>query len=116
MKMGLDMYLFSAPRINGMNLDQVLMASRQIGKNQKEQDEIFEKVKPYIKHFNEYDSSWSSLLEEVASWRKANQIHHWFVTNIHNGKDEPCFTAKVTKGNLQELNNLCLKVLKNDEH
>jgi hypothetical protein len=34
--------------------------------------------------------------EEVAYWRKANQIHAWFVTNVQNGVDE-CEPAPVSK-------------------
>jgi hypothetical protein len=113
MKMGLDMYLFSAPKINGMELEEVLLASGRLSNLKEKKNEIYERVKPYIKHFEEYDSAWSSLLEEVTYWRKANQIHNWFVENIHNGIDEPCFTQEVTKENIQDLYSLCLKVLTN---
>jgi hypothetical protein len=111
MKMGLDMYLFSVPKIEGMDLDDILVASGSLSNLEEEQKETYERVKPYIKHFEEFDSSWSSLREEVAYWRKANQIHNWFVENLHNGEDEPCFTQEVTKENFKDLYNLCLKVL-----
>ncbi|MBV7508449.1 hypothetical protein KW850_24850 [Bacillus sp. sid0103] len=113
--MGLDMYLFSLPKITGMSYDEIVKASAEMGKHKAEQDEIYEKLKPHIKHFKEYDSSWSSIYEEVAYWRKANQIHNWFVENLHNGEDEPCFSQEVTKENLQDLNNLCLQVLQQKE-
>src|SRR4051794_31057713 len=103
--MGLDMYLFSLPKITGMDYDEIVSASAQMSKHKAEQNEIYEKLKPHIKHFQEYDSSWSSIYEEVAYWRKANQIHNWFVEALHNGVDDPCFTQVVTKENLVELNN-----------
>jgi len=43
-------------------------------------------------------------------WRKANQIHHWFVETIGNGVDE-CQKMFVGRENLEELKSLCLEVL-----
>jgi hypothetical protein len=114
--MGLDMYLFSLPKINELDYGDVTLANAQMSKHQAEKDEIYEKIKPLIKHFEEYDLSWSSLYEEVAYWRKANQIHNWFVEMLHNGEDNPCFTQVVTKENLQDLYNLCRRVLTRTEH
>ncbi len=41
---------------------------------------------------NEYESIKSSRVkyieEEVAYWRKANQIHNWFVQNVQDGVDD----------------------------
>lgn len=111
MKMGLDMYLMSVPKIEGMDLDDVLMASGHLSTLEEEKNEVYEKVKPHIKHFEEFGTSWFSLLEEVAYWRKANQIHNWFVENINNGIDEPCFTQEVTKEKLNDLYNVCLQIL-----
>ncbi len=47
----------------------------------------------------------------VAYWRKANQIHAWFVKNVQGGGDE-CRPHYVSKENLEELRDLCLEVLK----
>lgn len=41
-----------------------------------------------------------------AYWRKANQIHDWFVNNIQNGEDE-CKEHSVSKENLEDLVSLC---------
>ena len=114
--MGLDMYLYSAPKIDGMNLQEVLVANGRLSELKEEQNEIYVRVKPYIKDFEEFDYSWSSLVEEVAYWRKANQIHNWFVENIHNGIDDPCFTQEVTNETLNDLYNLCLNVLTRKDH
>ena len=114
--MGLDMYLISLPKISGMSYDEIVNANRYLTKHEQAQDEIYKKVKPYIKHFEQYSYSWNSLYEEMASWRKANQIHQWFVNTLHNGTDDPCFTVEVTKGQLIELQKLCLSVLAKKEH
>lgn len=49
------------------------------------------------------------LMEQIVSWRKANQIHNWFVENVQNGKDN-CGCYEVTKGQLEELLDTCIKV------
>lgn len=51
------------------------------------------------------------FLEEVAYWRKTNQIHNWFVENINNGIDEPLFIQEVTKDQLCKLYKLCIETL-----
>lgn len=48
---------------------------------------------------------------EVGYWRKANQIHKWFVDNCQDGKDE-CQDSYVSREDLEKLRNTCKKVLK----
>lgn len=47
---------------------------------------------------------------EMMYWRKANQIHRWFVDNVQEGKDE-CQETFVSTDQLGELLNLCRAVL-----
>ena len=47
--------------------------------------------------------------EEVAYWRKANQIHKWFVDNVQNGEDN-CKSYYVKKKQLEELLRICKEV------
>lgn len=49
---------------------------------------------------------------KVGYWRKANQIHKWFVDNVQDGVDN-CATYPVTYEQLQELLSLVNEVLKN---
>ena len=49
-------------------------------------------------------------MEEVGYWRKANQIHGWFVKNIQGGVDD-CGYYKVSKQDVEELLSLCNQVL-----
>lgn len=50
--------------------------------------------------------------EQIAYWRKANQVHKWFVDNVQNGEDD-CNYYKVTKEQLQDLVNKCNEILNN---
>jgi hypothetical protein len=47
--------------------------------------------------------------EEVGYWRKANQIHSWFVDNIQNGIDN-CGNYYVAAHQLKELLDVCKQV------
>lgn len=45
-----------------------------------------------------------------AYWRKANQIHKWFVDNVQNGEDD-CDTYYVSHEKLGELRETCRRAL-----
>ena len=49
------------------------------------------------------------LVTEAGYWRKANAIHAWFVKHVQGGKDE-CVEHSVSRAQLQELMETCLKV------
>ena len=49
------------------------------------------------------------VVEEVGYWRKANQIHQWFVENVQGGEDN-CAEYYVGSDKLEELLDLCKKV------
>lgn len=53
----------------------------------------------------------STITEDVGYWRKANQIHNWFVENVQEGNDD-CKDYYVSIEQLGELAELCEKVLK----
>jgi hypothetical protein len=46
----------------------------------------------------------------VGYWRKANQIHNWFVQNVQDGNDD-CRDYYVSRENLVALKETCEKVL-----
>lgn len=50
-------------------------------------------------------------LLEVGYWRKANQIHRWFVENVQGGKDD-CKSYEVSRAQLGELLETVYEVLK----
>jgi len=52
----------------------------------------------------------SYVIEQVAYWRKANQIHHWFVENVQRGEDD-CQPYYCSYEQLNELFSLVCDVL-----
>jgi len=49
------------------------------------------------------------IIEEAGYWRKANQIHKWFVENVQNGVDN-CGEYYVDSSDLRKLLELCKQV------
>lgn len=89
--MGLDMYLTARLHVYDMTGD------IKIEKNNE----------PYF----ECDMSIVSSIElQVAYWRKANQIHNWFVKNIQEDVDD-CGTYYASREKLDELLKICKRVL-----
>jgi hypothetical protein len=52
--------------------------------------------------------------EEVITWRKANQIHRWFVENVQDGEDD-CGSYSVSRDQLKQLLKACKEVLEASE-
>lgn len=52
----------------------------------------------------------TSVSTVCAYWRKANQIHNWFVQNVQGGEDD-CKSYYVNRKQLVELRDLCSTVL-----
>lgn len=46
-------------------------------------------------------------------WRKSNQVHQWFVDKFADGEDD-CRKMFVNRESLEELRELCLKVLRDN--
>lgn len=61
--------------------------------------------------FNKHFKDVSHIVEDVGYWRKANQIHSWFVENCGGGVDK-CQEIPVTRENLKELLDICKEILK----
>jgi len=60
------------------------------------------------------DRKVKTIKVEAGYWRKANQIHNWFVQNVQEGKDE-CQNSYVSREQLTELRETCQKVLDNHD-
>lgn len=64
----------------------------------------------YIHRYASWDTDhkygFKTIYQEIAYWRKANEIHAWFVKNVQNGIDN-CESYMVTKEQLEELLELC---------
>ena len=51
----------------------------------------------------------SYVVEEIGYWRKANQIHAWFVDNVQDGVDD-CKDYYVEIEKLKELLDICIEI------
>ena len=96
--MGLDMYLEKRIYIGASYDFNNVKGTVYITKDNKEVPINFKKI--------------DSIIERVGYWRKANQIHRWFVENIQDGNDD-CKEYWVPAHKLHELYNICKKVLRN---
>lgn len=69
----------------------------------------------YIKRYSNWDTEkkygFYYIMEDVGYWRKANEIHAWFVDHIQDGEDDCDYHHEVTKEILEELRDTCIKVL-----
>lgn len=53
------------------------------------------------------------ITEEVAYWRKANQIHNWFIQNYAQNQEDDCQPIEMPKEAITKLHDLCVELLKN---
>ena len=69
----------------------------------------------YHVYYSDWDTEkkhpWTTIREKVGYWRKANQIHNWFVDNIQNGVDDCDYHREVTEEDLLDLLDICQRVL-----
>jgi hypothetical protein len=135
--MGLDMYLNRMPRYRGATADDVdavesyldWIAAKANGsenanctfeewcgrKKAPSQSYIEFYADFYKAYYSEWDTEhkcpWTRIHEQVGYWRKANQIHNWFVKNIQDGVDDCNYHREVTEEDLNELLDICKRVL-----
>ena len=100
-----------------MGLDMYLSAKRYISNHLNEGDsERAEAIQKLFPELAELKGRWgdASPVKEVTIdagyWRKANQIHDWFVKNVQGGEDE-CRPHYVSREQLQELKEICQQVI-----
>jgi hypothetical protein len=93
-----------------MGLDMYLMARRYISpvfhKNDAELQKALVNLFPDMMN-KQVEARYVTF--EIGYWRKANQIHSWFVKNVQGGKDE-CQESEVSREQLKELLELCKAV------
>ena len=94
--MGLDMYLYKKIYIGANYEHNKINGTLALKKDEKPIDIQLNRV-VYI-------------VEDQAYWRKANQIHYWFVKNVQDGEDD-CKPYEVSGEELLELIEICKKVL-----
>lgn len=100
--MGLDMYLYAKKYVS----DYKGLAE--------EESETFATILEAVglddSHCRRCNTPGLTVEVTVAYWRKANQIHKWFVETVQNGTDD-CGEYYVGRKQLEELVQLCKQVL-----
>lgn len=118
--MGLDMYLERTKRVEGVSLEDLCKIENFVGDINADQKFPIEALEN-IPHGTEFADEitlcgkyfkWYSIFKNVGYWRKANQIHRWFVENVQGGVDD-CNPYEVTKEQLKNLLSIVKSVLKN---
>lgn len=105
--MGLDMYLKAQRYVN----------KHDYSKSDTDEPVVTQEFKDVLKLFPELDTGNIYGFEvgrTIAYWRKANQIHQWFVINCQSGEDD-CKQYYVEREQLQELLDLCHEVKKHKD-
>jgi hypothetical protein len=91
--MGLDMYLYAEAYTSQYSSEDLNKEIRKL----------------FSKHVTDITLGSISVRFEVGYWRKANQIHNWFVQNCQDGIDE-CKESYVSRSHLEELLKICEEV------
>ena len=122
--MGLDMYLNKYPRYKDATADDFNMIENYLEWKESNKNCTFEewcggdeskvrtdlidfyKQKKYTRHF---DWDYDTIFTEIAYWRKANEIHNYFVEYVQHGVDD-CGTYDVSKKQLEDLLYKCKEV------
>lgn len=96
-----------------MGLDMYLKGRRYISSYSDQDQPMRDGVR---EHFSELQGdAWAEnpvqeVTAEVGYWRKANQIHRWFVEQVQGGQDE-CRPHSVSREQLMQLREACVTVL-----
>lgn len=102
--MGLDMYLMASKYVNKMNYKTDPPSSLP----------EYEKVAALFPEMDNDMIYGFDVTRVVGYWRKANQIHQWFVDNVQEGEDD-CRKYDVSRDQLVELRDICQSVLDNKD-
>ena len=131
--MGLDMYLSKVKKYGDASLEEIVMTSRYIdyinnesakgcsfndwcgGKDELVRKDLVDEMQKdfttqYYAWDTEHEYGHSDIVADLGYWRKANQIHRWFVENVQDGTDD-CGEYEVSKEQLEELLDICREVL-----
>lgn len=98
--MGLDMYLTAKMGLYGYDK-----------KKRKTQNRIKEIRRIFPEMWKSGNLDFINIEFEAGYWRKANQIHKWFVENVQDGEDD-CGEYWVEREKLIKLMELCKEVIR----
>jgi hypothetical protein len=94
-----------------MGLDMYLQTEQYVSDYEEKGLEVIEAIQK-VNTGNLKDFKATRIIFELGYWRKANAIHGWFVRNVQEGEDK-CQTSYVPLEKLQELRDVCKKILDN---
>lgn len=125
--MGLDMYLNRMPRYKNTTVHEVSAIEAYFdwqkakAEGSEYADCTLEKWcgideselpnKDIIDYYKEHKYGYGRIIEQVGYWRKANQIHNWFVEHVQDGEDDCAYHHECTREVLEELLDTCKTVL-----
>ena len=138
--MGLDSYLYRMPRYKGATVHDVYAIEQyldwqrikaegneyancntlkewcDIDDSELPSQEVIDYYKQfYTKCYSDWDTEhkygWYSIMKQVGYWRKANEIHNWFVENVQDGEDDCDYHNECTREILEDLLHTCKVVL-----
>ena len=125
--MGLDSYLYRMPRYKNTTAKEVNAIEGYLDwlKAKKEGNEYADCTlkewcgvdenelpsKDVIELYKSFYYGYGHIMEKVGYWRKANQIHNFFVKNVQDGEDDCSYHNECTKEILEDLLDKCYKVL-----
>ena len=138
--MGLDSYLYRMPRYKGatvhdvhaieeyLNWQRIKAEGNEyancntlkewcgIDDSELPSQEVIDYYKQfYTKCYSDWDTEhkygWYSIMKQVGYWRKANEIHNWFVETVQDGDDDCDYHNECTRGILEDLLHTCKTVL-----
>ena len=135
--MGLDMYLEKVKKYDDATLREILETVSYVGylnnerakgcsfeewcggKEEFVRKDLVDKMKKDLSiQYYAWDTDREYPRERITSdlgyWRKANQIHNWFVTNVQDGEYD-CGSYPVSKEQIEELLDACREVLSASE-
>lgn len=99
-----------------MGLDMRLSGEIYFWSAKEMQKPITNKIKKAISDASNLDiDTIKSVDIELGYWRKANQIHRWFIENVQDGNDD-CRPYFVSEEDLQRLKKVCQKVISRSEN
>ena len=120
--MGLDMYLYRTKKVNGLEVEDYEKVDNAISNYDFDFVSIEETMQPdeYNPAYAELNEvvikrgksfSWLSIYDDIGYWRKANQVHNFFVQECQDGIDE-CQLSMISKDKLEDLLDRCKRAMK----
>ena len=120
--MGLDMYLYRTKKVDGLEIEDYEKVDNAISNYDFDFVSIEEIMQPdeYNPAYAELNEvviqrgksfTWLSIFEDIGYWRKANQVHNFFVQECQDGIDE-CQLSMISKEALEDLLDRCKRAMK----